>query len=203
MKIVIPVIALSALIASGASAWSGSSSPTGSLQIKMKIDKECTVNLDAFLNFGIHTALDSDIDAKTASQGAGAIKVVCAPGVIFSIYLDAGSNSAVKDRDDIVNRKMINSKGEYISYQLFTDKKRTTTWASSRSEVIAHDKLREPYFEHTGIKGYKKGGLESTITHGDPFFYPVYGRITKKTSATAKNVAPGEYTDTVTVMVTF
>ncbi|QRI43830.1 hypothetical protein [Bacteriophage sp.] len=184
MKIVIPVIALSALIASGVSAWSGSPS-TGKLQIKMKIDEECKVNPggDAVLDFGNQTTLDAN-----SFEGVGSIQVQCTAGVKYAIYLDAGKNSKNKDPSDVLNRRMINDKGDYLAYQLYQPQDRTVIWGSS---------------PHTSISR----GLTGIVSSGDRQTFSVYGKIEHAKNVVANTfmdtVATGTYTDTVTVEVRF
>lgn len=194
MKIVIPIIALSALIASGVSAWSGSPS-TNNLQIKMKIDEACTVNSggDAVLDFGEHGLVTGDIDAQTPSEDGGSIHVLCTAGIYFSIYLDAGRSPI--EPGNIMERRMTNGKGDYIRYQLYL--------TPSRSQYF--DNWGAPPLPQSGSVGWGAvnlgKGLTDQFSHSDAGAQPipVYGRIQKSDIP----FAPGIYSDTVTVTVTF
>lgn len=175
MKIVIPIIALSALIASSVSAWSGSPS-TDNLQIRMTIDEECKVNPggDAVLDFGNQTTLDAN-----SFEGVGSIQVQCTAGVKYAIYLDAGKNAPDKDPSHVLNRRMINDKGDYLTYQLYQPQDRAVIWGSSPFASLSR-------------------GLTGIVSSGDRQTFSVYGKIKY-----ANNVATGTYTDTVTVEVRF
>lgn len=184
MKIVIPIIALSALIASGVSAWSGSPS-TGSLQIKMKIDKACKVNPggDAVLDFGEHgifTAISSKMTRETS------IHVQCTSGVPYKIGLDAGQNS-IKQLF-ISYRYLKSANGDTILYYLTSPEINSgndTDWGNNFSW-------------HSGDRGQPTvaGTGDGTVRP-----HPVKGTFV--TNALNGGYPPGTYTDTVTVTVQF
>lgn len=187
MKIVIPIIALSALIASGVPAWSGSPS-AGSLQIKMKIDKECTVNPGggAVLDFGKHGLVTGDID------GVGAFTIQCTQGVDYTLGLGKGSNW------ENSQRRMKNDKGDYIVYQLFSSADLKLAWKSYTAPLNPIDSAKAMVL--TDKANVDRGALASGKATGAVTSVPVYGRILAKDAASA---AIGAYTDTVEVEVRF
>lgn len=183
MKIVIPIIAMSALIASGVSAWSGSSS-TGSLQIKMKIDKTCTVNPggDAVLDFGEYGVLP----AASAINHETSIKVQCTNNVPYKIGLDSGKNSVVPNSS--IHRRMKSGSGSnYIGYHLFSDEKRATHWGNNFDEVVKSNSGNSAAISKTA--------------DGTTQPHQIYGNISRFHHV--EDAPPGTYTDTVTVTVQF
>lgn len=193
MKIVIPVIALSALIASGVSAWSGSPS-TGNLQIKMTIDKECTVNPtgDAVLDFGTYgtvTNAPSSIERETS------IQVQCTSGVPYKIGLNAGLNP--KEPGATHLRQLKSAEGNYISYVLRSPEITRTLggiWGDDFDWTLHHT-ISERGDLTVGGKG--DGTRQSHLVIGS--------LVTLSGGVFDNNVsAPaGTYTDTVTVTVQF
>lgn len=177
MKIVIPIIALSALIASGVSAWSGSPS-TGKLQIKMTIDKECKVNPggDAILDFGAIGIVDgnSNIDVNSI------INIQCTKGVSYSIALGRG-NYSYEGTSYFKRRLKLNPEDYFgVPYELYLDSARTKIWGDGRMFDLA----------------------AFISTDGSVQSIPVYGRV--NTYAIDRlPLLPGTYTDTVTVTVQF
>ncbi|MBN9136345.1 spore coat U domain-containing protein [Phyllobacterium sp.] len=182
MKIVIPIIALSALIASGVSAWSGSTG--GSLQIKMKIDKECKVS-DALLDFGTTTV------GSFGRVIEGFIKAQCTKGIQYNIALGPGMNPVNSEPPQPFYRRLIlpndpssgdASKSRYkdfIPYYLYSDASHSTLWGDgSRSGMPALPREAD-------------GTVQSIA---------VYGKIE---SVGLMRDLPGTYTDTVTVTVQF
>jgi spore coat protein U-like protein len=197
MKIVIPVIALSALIASSVSAWSGSPS-TNNLQIKMTIDKGCTVNPggDAVLDFGTIGLVTGNIDIE------GALTIQCTKGVDYTIGLGSGSNEGEKKS----SRRMKNDKGDYIAYQLFSRATRNEKWASY-SVPMNPPKIPKSDPSYPSVSqllrdktSLDNGALAGGKADGAVTSVPVYGRIEATDVASA---ASGTYTDTVTVEVRF
>lgn len=179
MKIVIPVIALSALIASGVSAWSGSPS-TNNLQIRMKIDKGCTVNPggNAVLDFGTISGLDylTYIYVETA------IQIQCTKGVNYSIALDGGKHPS--DIFQEFRRYLTPESGAFVErknfpYELFSDSARTKPWGDGSKRDM-------PVFS------------DIPAADGSVKSIPVYAR-----GYAERDTPPGTYTDTVTVTVKF
>jgi len=188
MKIVIPVIALSTLIASGVSAWSGSPS-TGKLQIKMKIDEGCTVNPggDAVLDFGEHGILTAASPAMTRETS---IQVQCTSGVPYKIGLNAGLNPKEPGVTNL--RQLKSANGNYISYFLRSPATKNVTsyvWGWGNNF----------YWDNMDPKG------EPTVDgegDGTPQSHPVIGGLVTGTLDRG-GPPPGTYTDTVTVEVRF
>lgn len=195
MKIVIPVIALSALIASGVSAWSGSPS-TGSLQIKMKIDKECTVNPggDTVLDFGTLGTITAKQTAAYDTEAS--IQVRCTSGVSYQIGLDAGLYPVRPGATYL--RRLKSTIGEtYIYYSLISpkDPKDPATTNSRWGNNFLWDGLTPSQRGDTDptVSGEADGTLKSHRVIGTYSFIGVYGQ----------DVPVGTYTDTVKVTVQF
>lgn len=173
MKVFVPIIAVSALLASTVSGWSAESrTATGSLKVTITINTECKVNPDGgtTLDFGTYGVVDKDIDQK------GSISVQCTKDTPYSIGLNAGANPSTAN--DVNTRRMKGpGANDYVGYQLYSDDGRKTVWGNAE----------------------KKDTVGSKIGDGTAQPYQVHGRVSKSAAV----VAAGTYTDTVTVTVTF
>lgn len=176
MKVFVPIIAASALLASTVSGWSAetptiSKTTTGTLTVKITINKECKVNPggEATLDFGSYGVVTNDIDQKSS------INVQCTKDTPYSIGLNAGDNPS--SSGDVATRRMKGTTANtFVGYQLYADEGRQTVWGNTD----------------------KKDVVASKIGDGTVQAYQVYGRVPKSASIVA-----GTYTDTVTVTVTF
>ncbi|MBZ3691234.1 Csu type fimbrial protein [Phyllobacterium calauticae] len=156
MKVFIPVIAASALLASTVSGWSGTAIDT--LTVKITISPECKVNPDgnATLDFKTPAILNKDADAD------GTIKVLCTKGTTYSIGLDAGTNPSTQG--DVATRRMKSSSADgYVGYQLYSDVDRKNVWGNTE----------------------KKDTVASKIADGTAQPYTVYGRALKTATGVA------------------
>ncbi|PRD51173.1 spore coat protein U domain-containing protein [Phyllobacterium myrsinacearum] len=192
MKIVIPILALSGLIASSVSAWS--SSPNGTLQVSMKAERKCEV-IGAVVEFeGIGTALkDLRYD--------GAIKVQCTKGVVYSISLDGGKNSSdteynafSKELPDDTHRWIKDEKGYIrIPYTLYS--------TANNEEILWRDRGNSKvYFIEGKATLLKPNVIADVLASGtlQPHPFTIFVRKVDMDGAPA-----GVYTDTVTVTVGF
>ncbi|ONK21253.1 hypothetical protein BLX87_22830, partial [Bacillus sp. VT-16-64] len=120
MKVFIPILAASALLASTVSGWS--EVLNSNLLVKIVIGEACKVNPGgkSELHFGSH----GDVTGNTTG-GKGIIQVKCSKGTKFSIALDDGKNL---DASGVRNMK--NGAGETISYQLYSDSENKTPWGN-------------------------------------------------------------------------
>lgn len=177
MKVFVPIIAVSALLASTVSGWSAETPPapkttTGTLTVKITINKECKVNPggEATLDFGSYgVVVANDIDQKSS------ISVQCTKNTPYSIGLNAGVNASTEG--DVATRRMKGTgANDYVGYQLYSDEGRQTVWGNTE----------------------KKDVVASKTGDGTAQSYQVYGRVPKSAP-----IAAGTYTDTVTVTVTF
>lgn len=117
----------------------------------------------------------------TYTQGAGddlqtsAVNVRCTTGTAFTVGLNAGATAGAT----VTTRAMLNGTNQ-LAYQLFRDAGRTQNWGTTAgTDTVAG----------TGT------GVANTVA------LTVYGRIVDSTAN--QNVPAGNYTDTVTVTVTY
>ncbi len=170
MKVFVPIIAVSALLASTVSGWSAGST-TGNLTVKITISQECKVNPDgeATLNFGTPAILNQDAD------NAGTIKVMCTNNTPYSIGLNAGANPS--NLGDVATRRMKGpGANDYVGYQLYADEGRKTVWGNTD----------------------KKDTVTSKIGDGTVQSYQVYGRVPKLAAVVATGAYSDTVTVTVT-----
>lgn len=186
MKVFVPIIAVSALLASTVSGWSAGS-VTNALEVTITIGQQCKVNPNgnASLDFGFYESLTSasasDIDKATVKEGIGSIQVQCTKDTPYTIALDAGQHPNTSGNVD--TRTMVygaNLKNG-VGYNLYSDAARTQVWGNSQPSNGTSGNV---------VAGKADGSLQS---------YQVFGRIKKPTDS----ITPGIYKDTVTVSVAF
>lgn len=203
MKVFIPVIAASALLASTVSGWSGSAS--GNLQVKITIKPECklTATSDTTLDFGSHSLVTDNVTRDAT------IKVLCTKGTDYSIALGNGENGA-----NAMGRKMKRvgsgaGKEDYIPYQLYMDEARELVWGNTPASKSSDP--NKSMAEMKDIYTLTNAG-DCVKATGTGFEQPftAYGRVgvpkasqTPVTAALTPAAPAGEYTDTVTVTVAF
>lgn len=100
--------------------------------------------------------------------------VQCSTGAAYSMDLNGGSNLSAGTR-----RMRLGATGNYISYDLYSDSGRTTLWGTA----VTGGSVVTP----------AGGGTGTAVTH------TIYGRV----PGVATAPAPGSYTDTVQLSVTF
>jgi spore coat protein U-like protein len=148
---------------------------TTTFAVKLTIQPECVVGAVTDLDFGSTGFITTNIDVQTA------INVGCTKGTVATVKLDNGVNSGVNCVGSA--RCLKAGTSSYINYELYTDFARTNPWTSTLAT------------QQTGNgTGASSGGTptkDQTLT--------VYGRV----PATNSGYAPGAYTDTVTVNVSF
>lgn len=174
MKVFVPIIAVSALLASTVTGWS--ETVTGSLQVKITIAKECKItSSNTTLTFdGNKASVAGNIDNETAEKGG--IEVQCTKDTPYTIALSSGQNFD----NAAASRRMKSTEGKFVAYALYSDAKREQSWGATDSDVVGKKSS-----EVTG-----NGGKQS---------YPVYGRVIVPTGG----LAAGNYADTVTVTLGF
>lgn len=142
---------------------SGGGNVTFFLNVTASVMDSCLINSASDLDFG---QVDSQ-SAQNIDQSA-TITLNCPQGTAWSLTLNNGMNPTG------TQRRMVNSKGEYIPYSLFRDPARTLAWG-------------------TGVQ-VNGTGLGQTR----PVNVPVYGRIPRQSSLPA-----GVYNDQVTITLTY
>lgn len=194
MKVVIPILALSTLIASSVSCWSASA-VSDILKVKLEVRAECSVGVDGggVLDFGNNGRVTEDIRIQ------GSIQVQCNHEVAYTIGLNNGRNWSKA-------RRMKSESGSFIVYELYQDSERKNIWAVKGGKQ--HGRSIKPYdAEYLQVLYAKEGALPSegtafkeTEANGSVQPFTVYGRVLKSDATSAP---PGEYSDTVTVEVRF
>lgn len=117
------------------------------------------------------------------TPGAGSIdsessiSVRCTNGTSYSIALDAGATAGGS-----INQRLMSDGANQLEYNLFTDASRTTVWGD-------------------GSSGATPSGTGAGMSSANTQVKTVYGRLPD--SLTNQNVAPGDYSDVITVTVTF
>lgn len=127
------------------------------------------------LNFGNNiTDLSSAINISSSSS-AGSVVFKCTSGTVMSIALDAGLNAGI---NMLTGRRMKNTTTtETLTYQLYQDVSNTIIWGNNVN-----------------------GGLSrQVISDGTVQELKIYGSLL----AASQRPSAGQYTDTVTVTVTY
>jgi len=107
-------------------------SVSGELQVKLLVSASCEVSGSssggvgtALLDFGSTALLLEAIDADTGT-GVNALRVLCNPGVAYTLTFDAGQNAtAVADR-----AMRLQGGSDLVAYQLYSDASRATVLES-------------------------------------------------------------------------
>lgn len=108
-----------------------------------------------------------------AVTGSGTFTVTCTKDTPATIVLDQGMNPDSGSTDDNPLRRMA-SGTNYLSYALYSDSNGVNVWGNTAATGVAF------------------------IGTGTPETFTVYGVI-----PASQNVPAGQYTDTVTIQVTF
>jgi spore coat protein U-like protein len=119
-----------------------------------------------------------DPSSGSANNASGSVSVTCTTGSTYSIALDAGGNAG--GASVFSNRRMKAGTSNYLPYQLYLDSGHATVWGDGTNS----SSLNPASGTYTG--------------NGSAQGYTVYGQLTA-----GQYVAPGSYTDTVNVTVTY
>lgn len=174
---ILKVSVLSALLCASGAALAGPSPQTGSFAVTATVNASCRVTGTTNVAFSSTVAYDpADVHFAAPLDAAGNVTVRCTKGTTAAVALDQGLNPAGGSTCVNPLRRMSDGGAERLSYGLYTDAARTTAWGC----------------DATNDQSFTAVGSNSPTT------LQVFGRI-----PAAQDVAPGSYTDTVTVTVTF
>jgi len=224
MKIVIPILAMSAMIASNGVGWSAETA-TGSLGVKLEFARECKIDPGAkglLLDFGRHLTL-ANVAEKENIEAEAIFEVQCTLGVAYNIYIDSGKNTPVSGVS--AERKMSNGKDAFIDYGIYhrdnlgseylvgtkgMPKERAQaggitviTSVAGKEETITVDGINERSHRTKGgmiLSDYM--GIHSELSKGDIEQYTVIGRVLKPKNGFL-DLPTGTYSDTLRVTVSF
>lgn len=143
---------------------------TSNLSVTATVSNNCTITTSA-VAFGAYDPVSAN--ASTALDGSGTVTVTCTSGASTTITLGQGANAATGSTDAAPLRRMA-AGTNFLSYSLFQESARTTTWGNTAGTGKAH----------TGT------GASAAIS--------VFGRVTA-----GQNVPAGSYADTVVATITF
>lgn len=143
---------------------------TANLSVTATVSASCSISTNT-LAFGAYDPVGTN--ASTPLDGLGGVVVTCTNGAPTTVTLGQGAHANTGSTDAAPLRRMV-SGANFLSYSLYQDAGRATTWGNTSGTGVAH----------TGT------GTATTVT--------VYGRV-----AAGQNVASGSYTDTVVATVTF
>ncbi|MET0595306.1 MAG: spore coat U domain-containing protein [Polyangiaceae bacterium] len=144
---------------------------TANLGVSATVSSNCSISTSP-VAFGSYDPVGTN--AATPLDTAGTVTVTCTSGASTTITLGQGGNAGGGSTDASPVRRMRDSGSAYLSYALYQDASRMTTWGNTSGTGV----------NHTGT------GSSSNIS--------VYGRV-----AAGQNVASGSYSDTVVATITF
>ena len=163
----LPVALVILALSSGALA----ASSTANLSVTASVSANCTISTNA-VAFGSYDPVSAN--ASSALNGTGSVVVTCTNGSSATITLGQGLNAASGSSDAAPLRRMKDGGTNFLSFSLFSDSSRTTTWGNTSGTGVSH----------TGT------GSATSLT--------VYGQVSG-----GQNVPAGSYSDTVVATVTF
>jgi spore coat protein U-like protein len=164
----------SGLLCASSLVLAGPSPQTGNLAVTATVNGSCTITSTTNVAFGAYDPADVNFTAHL--DATGSVTVRCTKGTVADVALDQGLYAAAGSSCAAPARQMSNGATERLGYALYADAGRTTAWGC--------DAGNDQSFTSAGS--------------GSPTTLHVYGRI-----PAGQDVAPGSYTDTVQVRVTF
>ena len=170
----IPRIAILASSLLTASAFAGPSPQTGTFDVTATVAGSCNIIATETVAFGQYDPADANLTA--ALDAAGSVTVRCVRGTLATVALDEGNSAAAGSSCAAPLRQMA-AGTDRLAYQLFQDSARTQPW------------------------GCDTGNNTQAFTAASPSTPTVlttYGRVSG-----GQDVTAGDYSDTVTVTVTF
>jgi spore coat protein U-like protein len=171
-------IALLALAVTGsmfAAASANAANATGNLNVTANVASSCIVSSPGSLAFGAYDPVN--VNNASPKDGQGTINVRCTRGTTTTIALEQGQNPAGGSSCTTPLRRMNDGGAERLRYDLFSDSTRTTTWGCTTGTNTT---------SHQSTNSANAASLD------------VWGRI-----PAGQDVAPGNYSDTVQITLTF
>lgn len=144
---------------------------TSEFNVTANVSASCSVTVDHDLSFGAYDPFSSS-DATSSNT----VLVTCTDGSAYSVYLNAGLNGSITDREMIGG-----TSGDLMHYQLYIDPTYATIWG---------DGSVNPGY----VEGYNCG-----VGSGSSQPYTVYGKVPKNQIS----LAADSYSDTITVSVDY
>ena len=144
-----------------------SASLTSTMDVSASVLEVCSVTTQPIL-FG-------DYDVDNGNDVNGAVDLICTPGIIFDIALDAGGNY-------LTSRRMTDGSGNFLSYEIYRDPIRNVN-------LLWGDLFHANTHPGEEIRGE---GSTGALQH-----FPAFGRIDPSQST----VPAGAYDDVVNVTI--
>ncbi len=167
--------ALTALVTFGASAAPAASgaTATGNFTVNLTVNSTCTVTTTTASNVTFTPVVAN----TTPGIGSGQFSVNCSNTTPFNIGLAPSNNSTTGAG------VMAGPGGATIAYQLYQDSGATTVWGNTAT---------------SSSTGNGRSGIGAGMATAQALSETVYAAVTGST-----NVAPGAYSDTVTINVNY
>lgn len=167
-------IALAAGMLLAGNAFAGPSPQSGSFQVTASVANSCRVTSTGDINFGAYDPADTHFG--TALDGIGSVAVRCTRGTVANVALGQGQYAASGSTCASPLRQMADGSTGRLRYDIYQAGPGNTAWGCD----VANDQ------SFTSAAS----NVETTLT--------TYGRI-----PAGQDVAAGNFSDTVTVTVTF
>ena len=149
----------------------GAATATSNLSVTASVSANCSISTSA-VAFGAYDPVGTH--AASPLNGTGSVSVTCTSGASTTVTLGQGSNADTGSTAAAPLRRMKDAGTNFLSYALYSDTGRTTTWGDTAPTGLPH----------TGT------GTLTALT--------VYGQI-----PAGQNVPATSYSDTVVATVTF
>jgi len=158
-------------LALGAASSVGAATANSNLSVTASVSSNCTISTAA-VAFGAYDPIGAN--AASPLNATGSVSVTCSAGASTTVTLGQGSNSDTGSTAAVPVRRLKDAGTNFLSYALYSDTGRTTTWGDTSPTGVPH----------TGT------GTLTALT--------VYGQI-----PAGQNVAAASYSDTVVATITF
>jgi spore coat protein U-like protein len=171
---ILKISLLGTLLCASSMVLAGTSPQTTNLAVSANVAGSCTITGTTALAFGAYDPADVNFAANL--DATGSVTVRCTRGTVASVNLGQGLNAAAGSTCVTPQRRMSDGGTERLGYALYQDAARSTVWGC----------------DTTNDQSYTSAGPSAPTT------LTVYGRIPG-----GQDAAPGSYSDTVVVTVSF